>query len=94
MTDPHQTKLGRDWKIEVGAQGIEKTAQCESLRELGCRLGQGYFFSAPTPIPLRSFFESTLRQASPLLAPCETSLPFPGVIQKEISIPRSVFFGC
>jgi len=47
MTDPHQTKLGRDWKIEVGAQGIEKTAQCESLRELGCRLGQGYFFSAP-----------------------------------------------
>jgi EAL domain-containing protein (putative c-di-GMP-specific phosphodiesterase class I) len=40
-------KLGRDWKIEVAAQGIEKTAQCEALRELGCRLGQGYLFSAP-----------------------------------------------
>lgn len=40
-------KLGQNWKIEVAAQGIEKTAQCEALRELGCRLGQGYLFSPP-----------------------------------------------
>jgi len=40
-------KLGRNWEIEVAAQGIEKTGQCEALRELGCRLGQGYLCSAP-----------------------------------------------
>jgi len=39
--------LGRNWKIEVAAQGIEKTAQCEALKELGCMFGQGYLFSAP-----------------------------------------------
>jgi diguanylate cyclase (GGDEF)-like protein/PAS domain S-box-containing protein len=41
--------LGRQWKIHVLAQGIEKPSQCEALKELGCRLGQGYLFSPPSP---------------------------------------------
>lgn len=33
--------------IETIAEGIESEAQLETLRELGCNLGQGYFFSRP-----------------------------------------------
>ena len=32
---------------EVIAEGIEKPAQIETLRSMGCRLAQGYLFSAP-----------------------------------------------
>ena len=39
--------LGRQWKINVAAQGIEKPSQCEALKQLGCRLGHGYLFSPP-----------------------------------------------
>ena len=39
--------LGRQWKINVVPQGIEKASQCEALKELGCLLGQGYLFSPP-----------------------------------------------
>jgi diguanylate cyclase (GGDEF)-like protein/PAS domain S-box-containing protein len=39
--------LGRQWKINVLAQGIEKASQCEALKEFGCLLGQGYLFSPP-----------------------------------------------
>lgn len=33
----------------VVAEGIETPAQRDALRELGCRLGQGYLFSSPMP---------------------------------------------
>ena len=39
--------LGENLGIEVVAEGIETTRQLEVLRTLGCRLGQGYIFSAP-----------------------------------------------
>jgi EAL domain-containing protein (putative c-di-GMP-specific phosphodiesterase class I) len=39
--------LGRQWKINVAAQGIEKPSQCEALKQLGCLLCQGYLFSPP-----------------------------------------------
>ncbi len=29
------------------AEGIETTAQIDRLRELGCTLGQGYYFAQP-----------------------------------------------
>ena len=38
--------LGKD----VVAEGIEKRAQLDALRELGCKYGQGYFFAAPLPV--------------------------------------------
>lgn len=39
--------LGDNLEIEVVAEGIETDNQLESLRRLGCRLGQGYLFSRP-----------------------------------------------
>jgi EAL domain-containing protein (putative c-di-GMP-specific phosphodiesterase class I) len=39
--------LGRKWKLEIGAQGIEKAGHFEVLKNLGCLFGQGYFFSPP-----------------------------------------------
>lgn len=39
--------LGQNLGIEVVAEGIETIEQLEKLRSLGCRLGQGYYFSKP-----------------------------------------------
>jgi len=39
--------LARNLRLEVVAEGIETDGQFKSLRELGCRFGQGYLFSKP-----------------------------------------------
>ena len=39
--------LGENLNIEVVAEGIETEGQLEKLRSLGCKLGQGYYFSRP-----------------------------------------------
>ncbi|MEO5859917.1 MAG: PAS domain S-box protein [Pyrinomonadaceae bacterium] len=39
--------LGANLGMEVVAEGIETISQLEFLQELGCRLGQGYYFSRP-----------------------------------------------
>lgn len=39
--------LGENLGIEVVAEGVETTAHLDTLRMLGCRLGQGYLFSRP-----------------------------------------------
>ncbi|MFQ5558924.1 MAG: EAL domain-containing protein, partial [Acidimicrobiales bacterium] len=36
--------------MEVVAEGVEHPRQVETLRELGCRFGQGYHFSRPAPL--------------------------------------------
>ena len=41
--------LGRKLSTTVLAEGIETKAQFERLRQLGCQLGQGYFFSPAVP---------------------------------------------
>ena len=41
--------LSRSLGLEVVAEGIETQAQCEALKVLGCRLGQGYLFARPQP---------------------------------------------
>ncbi len=33
--------------LEVIAEGIETRAQRDFVRDAGCRIGQGYFFSLP-----------------------------------------------
>ena len=35
--------------METVAEGIETQAQIEALRELGCDIVQGYYFSRPLP---------------------------------------------
>ena len=39
--------LGRTLDLRVIAEGIEQAGQLDQLRELGCELGQGYFFARP-----------------------------------------------
>ncbi|MET0865950.1 MAG: EAL domain-containing protein [Nakamurella sp.] len=41
--------LGRDLDLLVIAEGVERTAQSEILRGLGCQLAQGYLFARPAP---------------------------------------------
>jgi EAL domain-containing protein (putative c-di-GMP-specific phosphodiesterase class I) len=39
--------LARSLSLMVTAEGIETSAQCERLLDLGCTHGQGYYFSRP-----------------------------------------------
>ncbi len=41
--------LGAGQGMEVIAEGVESTEQVESLRRIGCHLGQGYLWSRPLP---------------------------------------------
>ena len=41
--------LGEEFGLTVIAEGIEREDQLSTLRELGCRWGQGYLFAAPAP---------------------------------------------
>ena len=43
--------LGRMLQLEITAEGIERAEQLASLRELGCDLGQGYYFAKPLAAP-------------------------------------------
>ena len=42
-------ELGHRLELQVVAEGIEHASQLEALRGLGCKRGQGYFFSKPVP---------------------------------------------
>jgi diguanylate cyclase (GGDEF)-like protein len=42
-------QLAQAWGLVVVGEGIEKLGELEMLREEGCVLGQGYFFSRPMP---------------------------------------------
>ena len=39
--------LAKTVGLKVVAEGIETRAQLDMLREIGCDLGQGYYFAAP-----------------------------------------------
>jgi diguanylate cyclase (GGDEF)-like protein/PAS domain S-box-containing protein len=39
--------LGETLKVDVVAEGIELATQTDSLRDLGCKLGQGFLFAKP-----------------------------------------------
>lgn len=41
--------MARHLNIDTIAEGIETAEQLECLREIGCRRGQGYYFSKPLP---------------------------------------------
>lgn len=49
--------LARRMDLEVIAEGVEIRTQLDHLRDLGCALGQGYFFGRPVP---REEFEESL----------------------------------
>jgi EAL domain-containing protein (putative c-di-GMP-specific phosphodiesterase class I) len=39
--------LGKTFELDVVAEGIEFAEQWSTLRELGCELGQGFYFARP-----------------------------------------------
>ena len=41
--------FARALNLNVTAEGIENAEQVTRLRELGCELGQGYYFAKPLP---------------------------------------------
>ena len=41
--------IGRNLKIPVIAEGVETETQLRLLKELGCALVQGFYFSRPLP---------------------------------------------
>jgi diguanylate cyclase (GGDEF)-like protein/PAS domain S-box-containing protein len=41
--------LGETFHLEVVAEGIEYAEQSDTLRDLGCEIGQGFFFARPMP---------------------------------------------
>jgi EAL domain-containing protein (putative c-di-GMP-specific phosphodiesterase class I) len=41
--------MAKGLNMEVVAEGIEGIEQLRSLDQMGCRFGQGYFFSKPVP---------------------------------------------
>ena len=59
--------MSRGLHIKVVAEGIETAAQAARLRELGCELGQGYFYARPLP-------------ADQITALLGTSLPAPAAL--------------
>jgi EAL domain-containing protein (putative c-di-GMP-specific phosphodiesterase class I) len=36
--------------LEVIGEGIETHEQCQALRDLGCKIGQGFLFARPLPV--------------------------------------------
>lgn len=40
-------ELGHNLSMDVIAEGVEQPDQAKALRELGCEIGQGYFFGKP-----------------------------------------------
>jgi len=50
--------LARSLGLDLVAEGIENRAQLDCLKELGCRYGQGYWFSPPVELgQLRALLE-------------------------------------
>ena len=43
-------ELGRRFGLRTVAEGVETDAAAAALREMGCELGQGYFYARPLPL--------------------------------------------
>ena len=51
--------------LRVTAEGLETGWQVSQLRRIGCRAGQGYYFSKPLPAAeLRHFLKAKRRRGS------------------------------
>jgi EAL domain-containing protein (putative c-di-GMP-specific phosphodiesterase class I) len=55
-------RLGEDLQLAVVVEGVETHDQAETLRRLGCRLAQGYYFARPAPADAHASIIARLRQ--------------------------------
>jgi EAL domain-containing protein (putative c-di-GMP-specific phosphodiesterase class I) len=73
--------LARKLNILVIAEGIETAEQLGRLRQMGCALGQGYYFAEPMPAPeLRALLglpQPPRRRASTPRQPTFVTRPLP-----------------
>jgi diguanylate cyclase (GGDEF)-like protein len=60
-------ELGRSLQLCTLAEAVETEAQAQRLRELGCRLAQGYHFARPAPVA--RLHEALIAQRSPVPGP-------------------------
>lgn len=59
--------LARSLQLKTVAEGIETNEQYESLKEMGCDVGQGYLFAKPAPpAQIRELIERTRGVNAPL----------------------------
>ena len=47
----HIIELAKELNFVCLAEGAESKPQVDELRELGCELIQGYYYSVPVPLP-------------------------------------------
>jgi EAL domain-containing protein (putative c-di-GMP-specific phosphodiesterase class I) len=47
-------RLAGSKRVRVVAEGIERAAEAETCRRLGCQYGQGFHFGRPEPLPERT----------------------------------------
>jgi diguanylate cyclase (GGDEF)-like protein/PAS domain S-box-containing protein len=57
--------LATSLQLEVVAEGIERADQRDELQSMGCRLGQGYFYSRPVDCDAIAAMLSGLQRVSP-----------------------------
>lgn len=80
LTEGEQTRqivrtiidLARVLEMDVIAEGIETLEQCDVLRKMGCRYGQGFLFARPLPV---AQITALLRLPGRILPDCEEVRP-------------------
>jgi EAL domain-containing protein (putative c-di-GMP-specific phosphodiesterase class I) len=58
--------LGGTLNLQVVAEGIELSHQMQALRDLGCELGQGFYFAEPMDLETTADFLAAARALPPL----------------------------
>ena len=54
-------RLAHDLGLSVVAEGIEDAGTLQVMQELGCDIGQGYYFAKPLPAPAISAWLTSAR---------------------------------
>ncbi len=85
----HVASLARALGIAAVAEGVQDAKQVERLLEIGCELGQGYFFSDPQPPTIigsllhRQYEGSASESPPPTPSPATRSLGAPAPAEEE-----------
>ena len=64
-------QLARSLELKIVAEGIETMESMHQLRDLGCHIGQGYYFSRPVPATEFVEYLEEEQKQHPKLAPTE-----------------------